>query len=201
VSAPTGPYATFRNPFVFFRSLASACSADDVGLARLRGDLKRTASTPRFAYIVPDRCHDGNPTPCQAGAPAGPAPAGGFLSRVVPWITASKAYREGGLIAITTDEAPAGGEFGDSSSCCGQPHFPNLPAANGPGGLPRGGGVVGALLLSPFIKGATISQEPYSHFSLLRTIEDLFKLRHLGYAGQPGVKSLAPSLFTASGKG
>ena len=59
---------------------------------------------------------------------------------------------------------------------------------------------MGALLLSPFVKGGTISQEPYNHFSLLRTIEDLFGLQHLGYAALPAVKSFEPSMFTA-GKG
>jgi hypothetical protein len=199
-SLSTGANATFRNPFVYFQSLlaAPACAANDVGLAQLRTDLARASSTPSFSYVVPDRCHDGNPTPCQAGAPAGVAPAGEFLAQVVPWITSSQAYRKGGLIVITTDEAPAAGELGDSSSCCAQPHFPNLPAASGPGGLGRGGGDVGALLISPFVKGATISQEPYNHFSLLRTVEDAFKLSHLGYAGAAGVKSFAPALFTAA---
>jgi hypothetical protein len=58
---------------------------------------------------------------------------------------------------------------------------------------------VGALLLSPFIKGGATVQDPYNHFSLLRTIEDLFKLGHLGYAGGREVSSFAPALFTKAG--
>jgi hypothetical protein len=109
---------------------------------------------------------------------------------------ASKAYRDGGLLVITVDQAPSSGEFADSSSCCGQPQFPNLPPPEA-GLSPRGGGTVGALLLSPFIKGATTSQEPYNHFSLLRTIEDLFALKHLGYAALPKVSALEASAFSA----
>jgi len=90
---------------------------------------------------------------------------------------------------ITVDEAPSSGEFADSSGCCGQPSYPNLPAATAAGLSPRGGGTVGALLLSPLIKGGATSQEPYSHFSLLRTIEDLFAVSHLGYAALPAVKN------------
>ena len=121
--------------------------------------------------------------------------ADGFLKSVVPEIMRSQAYQHGGLIVVTVDEAPSGGEFGDSSSCCGQPRFPNLPAQAA--GLSRhGGGAVGALLLSPFVKAGTTSQEPYNHFSLLRTIEDLFGLSHLGYAAAPGVSSFEPSLFS-----
>jgi hypothetical protein len=194
-------YATWRNPFVYFGSLtgAPACGADDVGLNRLSADLATPSRTPSFAYIVPGLCHDGSPTPCAGGAPAGLSAAEGFLKQVVPEITGSKAYKENGLLAITTDEAPSSGEFADSSSCCGQPQFPNLPAPSSALG-PEGGGQVGALLLSPFIKQG-VSQEPYNHFSLLRTIEDLFGLPHLGYAGLSKVSSFEPSIFSAHPSG
>jgi hypothetical protein len=197
-SSSSGPYATFRNPFVYFASITGSpqCAADDVGLDKLAGDLASAKSTPSLSYIVPDRCHDGNPTPCNAGAPAGLAPANAFLKQVVPEITASKAYRESGLLVITVDQAPSSGAFADSSSCCGQPLFPNAPAKTLTG-APSGGGAVGALLLSPYVKAATTSQEPYNHFSLLRTIEDLFRLPHLGYAGLSAVKSFEAAMFTA----
>jgi hypothetical protein len=198
-AASTGAYATFRNPFVYFASIIDSptCASDDVGLASLKGDLASAESTPSFSYIVPDRCHDGNPTPCTLGAAAGMPASEAFLKQVVPEITGSKAYKESGLLVITVDEAPSSGAFADSSSCCGQPLFPNDPVKT-LAGAPRGGGAVGALLLSPYVKGGTTSQETYNHFSLLRTIEDFFSLKHLGYAGLPAVKSLEPELFTAS---
>jgi hypothetical protein len=194
-------YATFRNPFVYFHSLidSSACASNDVGLDKLAGDLTNAKGTPSFSYIVPDLCHDASPTPCASGAPAGLPAAEGFLKQVVPEILHSKAYKENGLLAITTDQAPSSGEFADSSSCCGQPQFPNLPAPSSALG-PEGGGQVGALLLSPFIKQG-VSQEPYNHFSLLRTIEDLFGLPHLGYAGLSKVSSFEPSIFSVRPSG
>ena len=42
-------------------------------------------------------------------------------------------------------------------------------------------------------------QDTYNHFSLLRTVEDLFGLGHLGYAGGKEVSSFSASLFTESG--
>jgi hypothetical protein len=197
VPPPAGAYATFRNPLVYFHSVTDspACKTGDVGLGRLSADLSGSARTPSFSYVVPDRCHDGSPEPCSPGAPAGMPAADGLLRSVVPEIMRSRAYKDGGLLVITVDEAPSSGEYGDSSSCCGQPLFPNLPAASA-GLSRRGGGAVGALLLSPFVKAASTSQEPYNHFSLLRTIEDLFGLRHLGYAGASGVSSFEPSLFS-----
>jgi hypothetical protein len=202
--APTGSggaYATFRNPFVYFGSLtgSDACARGDVGLAHLHADLAKAGSTPNFSYIVPGLCHDGSPTPCAAGASAGVAAADPFLRRVVGQITASPAYKHDGLLVITVDEAPSSGEFADSSSCCGQPTYPNLPAAVGPGSRQHGGGAVGALLLSPFIKGPVTSQEPYNHYSLLATIERLFGLKRLGYSALRSVVPLEPSIFTEAG--
>ncbi len=199
-------YATFRNPFVYFDSVINSpqCASDDVGLKRLSSDLADTAHVPSLSYIVPDRCHDGSPSPCAPGAPAGPPAADGFLEKVVPKILASKAYKTGGLLVITVDEAPSTGPFADSSSCCAQPQFPNLPAPAGGtiAGLPlKGGGEVGALLLSPYVKAGTTNQEQYNHFSLLRTIEDLYGLKHLGYAGLAGVSSFDASVFSAYSPG
>lgn len=197
-SPGTGTYSTFRNPFMYFHSItsSSSCASDDVGFDHLSQDLASASKTPNLSYVVPDRCHDGNPTPCAPGAPAGLAASETFLRDTVKEITSSKAYKENGLLVITVDEAPATGEFADSSSCCGQPHFPNLQSTTL---RPKGGGEVGALLLSPYVKGATSSAEPYNHFSLLRTIEDIFGLSHLGYAGIPQVKPLEPALFVEKG--
>ncbi len=201
-TASTGPLATFRDPFAYFASItgSAACAQHVVGTNALATDLKTASSTPSFAYIAPDRCHDGNPTPCTPGAAAGMPAADGFLTRVVPQILASRAYRESGLLVITSDEAPSGGEYGDSSSCCGQPAFANLPPNTG-ALTPRGGGSVGALLLSPYVPAGATSQEPFNHFSLLRTFEQLFSLQPLGYTALPAVKPLEPALFTVGKSG
>ena len=76
---------------------------------------------------------------------------------------------------ITGDQAPSSGEFADSSSCCGQPEFPNVPAdhvADAAGAAAPSG----RCCSRPTSRAARTSQEPYNHFSLLRTIEDLFGL-------------------------
>lgn len=198
-SEGTTGYQTWRNPLVYFQGIVSspACTADDVGMSGLEADLANPAKTANFSYLVPGPCVDGDPIPCAAGRPSGMIAADGFLKRVVPQILAAPAYKRDGLLAITVDAAPASGEWADSSSCCGQPRFPNLAAA-GTALSPPGGGQVGMLLLSPFIKkrGALV-QSTYDHFSLLATVEQLFGLPKLGYAGLSGVKALSPSLFSA----
>ncbi len=192
-------YQTWRNPFVYFSSIvgSSACAGHDVGMNGLRHDLAAQVSTPSLSYIAPGPCRDGNPTPCAPGDSSGMVAADSFLKTIVPQILASKAYKENGLLAITIDNAPSSGEYADSSSCCSQPRFSNLPAPTATALSAPGGGQVGLLLLSPFIKkGGGLAQEPYNHFSLLATIEQLFGLGKLGYAGLSEVKPFSPSLFS-----
>lgn len=46
----------------------------------------------------------------------------------------------------------------------------------------------GAVLLSPFLKPGTISNTPFNHYSLLKSLEDIFETdEYLGYAGQAGL--------------
>ncbi len=59
-----------------------------------------------------------------------------------------------------------------------------------------GGGDVGAVLLSPCIKPGTVSQTPYNHYTMLRSIEDIFGLSHLAYAQLPGEVSFGSDVFT-----
>lgn len=197
-ASATAGYQTWRNPFVYFAAIASSssCASDDVGMGALKSDLASAAKTPSFAYLAPGPCEDGSPTPCAAGSPSGMSAAEAFLKKVVPEILASAAYKQNGLLAITVDAAPSSGEWADSSSCCGQPRFPNISSSSS-ALSPPGGGQVGMLLLSPFIKkGGSLVQSTYNHFSLLATVEQLFGLSKLGYAGLSEVKALSPSLFS-----
>jgi phosphatidylinositol-3-phosphatase len=97
-------------------------------------------------------------------------------------------------LVITFDEAEAEGEDGDASACC------NEKAANTPnaGGLEPGpgGGKIGAVLVSPYIEPGTVVTNAYNHYSLLRTIEDLFGLDHLGYAESPNPGAFGADVFT-----
>jgi phosphatidylinositol-3-phosphatase len=296
-------YATFRDPFTYFDGVLHSpdCAREDTGIEGLARDLASAKRTPTLSYIVPDLCHDGRPTPCAPGAQSGLPAAEVFLRRVVPEILASPAYRHGGLLILTTDQAPTTGEYADSSACCKQPRLaaplasptgstpagepagdssgsgspgsgspgsgstapagsaspvagtpstgpaagtPSTnPAAPGPSTTtptttpadtapptgtptapatttptaptpstttpaaspspgvklpPTGGGQVGALLLSPYVKPDTFDQEEsFNDFSLLRTIENIFGLPHLGYAATRGLSSLEASVFSA----
>jgi phosphatidylinositol-3-phosphatase len=107
------------------------------------------------------------------------------------------------------------------STCCSEQPGPNLgafpqsqtygtlPASKIPG-LPAslgnislvmtkanyGGDQTGAVMISKFIKPGTVSTVPYNHYSMLKSIEDIFGLAHLGYAGQAGLAGFGNDIFT-----
>jgi hypothetical protein len=193
LARPGDQYAARHNPFVYFHSIIDtpACAQNDVPLDRLPADLSSAAATPSYSFITPDLCNDGHDAKCVGGAVGGLPRIDRFLRTWVPRILASAAYRAGGLLVITFDEA----ESGDASACCNEPQFPNTPN-NGGTTLGRGGGRIGAVLLSPYIDPGTIDTVAYNHFTLLRSVEDLFGLGHLGFAGRPALRSLGPDAFT-----
>jgi phosphatidylinositol-3-phosphatase len=186
-------YASRHNPFVYFHSIIDqpACSQNDVPLSQLPGDLSSSSRTASYSLIVPNLCHDGHDSPCVDKQPGGLTSANAWLRTWVPQILRSPAYRSGGLLVITFDESSGS----DASACCDEPQFPNTPNNGGP--YPgRGGGRVGAVMLSPYIDPGTIDQVGYNHFSLLRSVEDLFGLGHLGFAAQSGLRALGSDVFT-----
>jgi hypothetical protein len=200
---PDDFYETWRNPFVYFHSVTDkpVCAERDVGLDQLATDLQSAKTTPAFAYIVPSVCNDGGPQPCEEG-PSGPLAAEDFLKAAVPEIQASPAYKkEGALIAITSAQAPQSGEKPDRSACCTVPEYPNLPPeppapSKGPVKESGGGGQVGLLLLSEFVKPGTVNETSYfNHYSLLVSIEELFGLGLIGYATEAGAVGFDATVY------
>jgi hypothetical protein len=212
-------YATRHNGFVYFHSIIDSpnCAKNVVNLRQLTTDLKSAATTRNVNFITPNVCHDGHDSPCVDGEPGGLTSADAWLKIWVPRIINSPAFKKDGLLVINFDE----GGFQTSvtttgtvttyhlhapgATCCDQVKGPNLgafPATQTFGTAyvlkydSFGGDNTGAVLISPFIKPGTISRSvPYNHYSLLRSIEDIFGLGYLGYAGRPGVTSFGSDIF------
>jgi hypothetical protein len=149
-------------------------------------------------------------------------PEDAFLKKWIPIIVRSPAFQKDGLLIITFDESsltgtsPNGVFVGyDGSACCNEPSGPNtvtpgVPPLSAPqyrvgayqneiittsaNGI-SGGGRIGTVLVSPFIKPGVVTSVPYNHYSTLRTIEDLFGLAHLGYADYPGTADFGTDVF------
>jgi hypothetical protein len=190
-------YATRHDPFVYFESVIDSqvyCndhvvamgspsgvmpSSSLAGETGLTTNLKSASTTPAYSFITPNLCDDGHDYPCknETGGVSALADIDTFLRTWIPIIQSSPAYQQGGLIEITFDESS--GAQSDSSACCNETPGPAspLPGITGPGG-----GLIGAVLISPFIKPGTVSTVPYNHYSTLATDESLFGLAHLAEA-------------------
>jgi phosphatidylinositol-3-phosphatase len=205
-------YATRHDPFVYFHSVIDNqeyCDAHVVALGGPEGtmpagalpgetglvtNLKRAARTPSFSFITPNLCEDGHDYPCknESSGPSALADIDRFLETWVPKITSSPAFRRNGLLMITFDESD--GAQSDSSSCCNEQPGPDspLPGITGPGG-----GRIGAVLISPFIRPGTVSATPYNHYSALASFETLLGLPRLADATTvPAI--FGPDVFTAA---
>jgi hypothetical protein len=191
-------YAAKHNPFVYFHSIIddkARCEAHVVNLERLPQDLANPATTANYSFITPNLCSDGHDAPCVDGSAGGLAAIDVFLRKWVPLIEAAPAFRADGMLVITFDESDGAGAEG-SSACCGERSLPGarfLPGFSGPGG-----GRVGAIVLSKFVKPGTVSAVAYNHYSLLRTVETIFALPYLGYAAEEDLRVFGRDVFSAA---
>jgi hypothetical protein len=209
-ATPTDSYVTRHDPFVYFHSIIDRpeCARNVLSFDTLEADLALAGGSSNFTFITPSACDDGHDSPCADDRPGGLVSADAFLRRWVPLILASPDFKKDGLLIVTFDEAdvPDPSKATDNfDACCNEQPGPNVKAGQtvdkrpsvGPGISGAGGGRTGAVLISPFIKPGTKSSVSYNHYSLLRSVEDMFGLPHLGYAGQKGLKPFGKDVFTA----
>lgn len=213
-------YATRHDPFMYFHAVIDepACQTNVVNLRQLTADLRSVETTPNFSFITPNLCNDGHDSPCADGEPGGLKSINTFLQKWIPAILNSPAYKKDGLLIITFDEGGNGkiektmtgtDVTVNGESCCDQQEGPNLGRSYptvvrrlSRGGLVTirtlsfGGDRPGALLLSKYIRPGTESDVPYNHYSLLKSLEDLFGIHeYLGYAGQKGLVPFGSDVF------
>ncbi len=180
---------------------ATAKCTDTVsGAAALSTDLASVDSTPAFSLILPGPCQDGNLTPCAPGKPAGLGPADEFLHDVLPKIFASDAYKNNGAVFIVSDQSATTDYAGKpldpdaalyNSACCGdRPWYADQGTS--------GGGNIGALVVSPLIKGGSPANGSFSgdHFDLLNTISRSLGVAPPGYASNSKVTGFPKSIWS-----
>lgn len=143
------PYGVRHNPFVYFNDVTGNgdprsryCIAHIRPFRELSRDL-RADKVAQYNFIVPNVCNDMHDRcrPIKNEIAQGDR----WLARNLPPILRSKAYREGGAVFITWDEASL---------------------ADGP---------IGMVVLSPFAKGKGYANSlHYTHGSTLRTVQEIF---------------------------
>ncbi len=154
LGASTGNYAMKHNPFAYYndiRTNPARCAAHVTPFTQFWVDMN-SGRVSNFVWITPNMCNDTHDCPVATGD--------AWLRSVVPTITGSAAFRNGGVLFITWDEGSS------SAGCCGD----------------SWGGHVATLVISPRAISGFRSAIAENHYGLLRTIEDGFHLAHLGAA-------------------
>ena len=162
-STRDGLYAQKHNPFIYFDGIRKDPARCEriVPFDRFADDLAR-GDLPNLVWLGPNMRSSTHD--------ASVAEGDDWLAAHLPPILASPAFQQDGLLVVTYDE----GDTDDG--CCGQRH---------------GGGNIMTVVASPLGKRGFVSDTPYNHYSLLRTIEDAWGLEHLGHAADPAVKGLS----------
>jgi len=187
-------YAMRHNPFMYFAAITGSpgCAHKVVDLTQLSTDLGKVSTTPNLSYITPNLCHDGHDSPCVDAQPGGLVSVDAWLKIWVPKILSSPAFKTDGALVITADESD--GPQKDATACCGEGLGPNSPL---PGIAGSGGGRIGALVLSRWVSPNTWSTTSYNHYSLLGSLEDIFRLPYLGYAQTPGLQRFGLDVYNS----
>lgn len=166
----SGLYAARHNPFVYFNDVTNNldpnsknCIAHIRPYDELKHDLA-TNNVAQYNFIAPNLCHDMHNTDgCDSKDPVKNGDT--WLSKQIPMIMNSDAYKNGGVIFITWDEDL-------------------LKGKDDP---------IGMIVLSPLAKGGGYTNNTYyTHSSTLRTIEEIFNIQNfLGdSANAPDLKDL-----------
>lgn len=157
-------YARKHNPFMMMNDIlrSPVRRRNSVPEAELFRDLK-SGKVPALSFISPNLCEDMH----GIDAPHSPCPAvdrqlvrtgDSYLAKLIPQITASSAWKADSTIFIVWDEAEV-----SIKGCCGDPKG-------------DGGGRVPAIAIARSGSRHLTSHVPYNHYSLLKTLETVWRL-------------------------
>ena len=137
------PYAQKHNPFIYFDNVRNdPARCNKIVPFEQFSTDMANNALPDFVWITPNLCNDMHD--CSIGT------GDAWLKKWVSKILASPAWQDNGALFITFDE-------GDSNAgCCTY----------------ATGGRIDTLVVSPLGKPGFVSDMPYDHYSLLRTIEE-----------------------------
>jgi hypothetical protein len=183
-SGPVDPYlvgyATRHNPFMYYRDIIgpdlttvpARCAAHDVPYTQLAPDLA-SVHAANYSLIVPNTCNDGHDRGTECALPT----ADRWLAANVPTILHAPQFRHHGALVVTFDES----EGSDRRGCCGN----------------SSGGKISTIVVSPFVtRPGSHTSAPYNHYSLLRTVEDVFHLPCLGHACDASIQPFGRDVWT-----
>jgi phospholipase C len=153
-----GNYAVRHVPFLYYDAIrdSARCASHIIDYAtNFATDLAGTS--PNFLYVAPNLIDDGHDPQNPADHSTNIADVDTFFGEFIPEVTASSAYKNGGVLFIVWDEDDSNGIFSNDDP-------------------------IPIFVLSPYAKTGFVSHVTADHASLLATIEDGLNLPRLGQA-------------------
>jgi hypothetical protein len=149
-----GRYRQRHNPFIYYDNIRlNPARCNNIVPFTQFAQDLATNMLPNYVWITPDICNDLHDCALDVGD--------AWLQTWVPQILASPAWQQSGVLFIIFDEGTTG------AGCCTN----------------AAGGQIATVVISPLGKPSYRSATAYTHYSLLRTIEDTWDMPHLANAG------------------
>jgi hypothetical protein len=164
----SGEYVAGHNPPVFYSTL-STCKQFDIpmgGAAAQTGafyDDVRGGNLPSFSFITPNLIDDAHSSSTAVGD--------AWLSQLIPFITSSANYQNGDTTIFITNDKGAGADYAVNENCAD----PTLD-------LKQPSCLIPTIVVAPYVPTGTMDSTFYTHYSMLRTAEELLGLPLLGLA-------------------
>jgi phospholipase C len=152
-----GGYAMKHNPFMYFESIrldAQRCARSVVPFTQLYADIAADA-LPSYAFITPNLCNSAHDCDLDVTDEW-------LRSLMLVLLPALDSSQEPYVVIVTWDEGQ-----GDHSCC-------DLPE--------KAGGRIPTILVSPNARIGYEDPTPYTHYSILKTIAEAWRLPYLGHA-------------------
>lgn len=170
--AAVGNYVRVHNPFAYSAQLrVTPSNCQRVVPLSLLGSDLQSGGVPAFVWIGPDLCHGG--TTCST------AVADQWLAGLVDEVQHSGWYRDDGVIVVTWDQGTS------AAGCCAH----------------AVGGHVPLLVISDALRSGTHLDPPVDQAGVLRSLEGVYHVPHLGDAACACSGSITPLLAPYSGSG
>ncbi len=208
-------YVIKHDPFIMYTDIQDNPSRVNniVPLTQLSIDLN-SGHVPNYVWISPDQCNDmhgigGANSPCPFSNTQGDQNDQNLIHGgdvfVQTWVNAimhSRAWTNHSAIFLTWDEndfapTPNTEDYINDDGCCDSPILPagSQLSTGGiwPGGV-LGGGEIPMIIIGSkdLVKHGFASNVAYNHYSMLKTIEDSWRLPHIGMASDDQqVKSMS----------
>jgi hypothetical protein len=197
-------YVVKHDPFIMYTDVQDNPTRlqNIVPLTQLSSDLNHPDKLPNYIWISPDQCNDmhgigGANSPCPYANTQGDQNDQNLIADgdafVRTWVTAimhSRAWTSRSVIFLTWDEndfapTPNTEDYINDDGCCDSPTLPAgsqlSTGGTWPGGV-LGGGEIPMIIIGAKVKHGFVSNLPYNHYSMLKTIEDSWNLGHIGAA-------------------